>query len=64
MIAVRHYDGSGSLKVKVYRNGEIVREKATLYTANGKYYVRLENNYHEIVEPVRIMDTIEKVVIE
>lgn len=63
MIAVRHYDGSGSLKVKVIHNGVIIKNKAVLYTAEGKYYVRLDGDYKEIISPNKIMDTTNEVII-
>ena len=57
MKAVKHYDGSGSLKVKVIHKGAIIKNKAVLYTAGGKYYIRLDGEYREITSPNKIMDT-------
>ncbi len=57
MIAVRHYDGSGSLKVRVIHNGATIKNKAVLYTTEGKYYIRLHGEYKEIISPNKIMDT-------
>lgn len=61
MIAVRHYDGSGSFNVKVIHNGTTIKNKAVLYTTEGKYYIRLHGEYKEIISPNKITDTTDAV---
>ena len=57
MKSIKRLDGQTTMLVKVRHGDEVVREKAAIYPRKGKFYVKTNGEYTQIIEPREISST-------